>query len=196
MDMLRRSFLAVLTDPGRPLHSCVPRRSPADAVGSRRGTLPPGMGRSDAELGLPFCHASISAEHPFAVEVAGRSGYVFAAPLARVGFKIASAWVGSPGLPRHAARERTEPLSALARAIGRRAARLTHRCGRGTPTVLQIAGRRTEPLGLAIAGKRPAAPNTMAFHLPIIACLREIEERYCEIAARRLDQMVLPMELA
>ncbi len=87
---------------------------------------------------------------------------------------------------------RTEPLASLASAGGWVSALDAGWDGRIAPSIQEVAGTRTEPLIASIFGEEVgrtsgALASGFAFHTP----LYHIEERYCEIAAKRMAQGVL-----
>jgi hypothetical protein len=191
-------LMASLANSGRPCDGATARRFPPDAITARRTALPSRMVFSVGELGLPLSHAAVVTKDTFRMEVARWASHLFAAPLARMRDKVASARIRRADLRRHATRERTEPLVSLSGTVGGFSTGLTFANGQFAPSRPQVTGARTEPLlgpsilrRVLVMALFAVAALGSVFHALIITH----EERYCEIAVKRLQQEVLPLEL-
>lgn len=187
---------ALFADPAGSRHGSFFGSPPSDSVSSWCPALPSRMGHSNHKLRLPFSHTGSRAERLVRVKVGGSTAERLEALSTCLGDAIASAWIGLADLRCHAARKRTELLVSLASACGWLTThRACQRLGR-SPSVEQITLRRAEGLGwpsvvrTELIAALCAVARFIGSHINIIA---QIEEKYCEIAAKRLAQEVLAL---
>lgn len=200
MNVFERPFVASLTDSIGAFDNLFQCFLPSNSISySRDSPLPSRVRFSNSKFRLPFCHTFITAKSAFSMEVRYGARNVFPTPVARARFNIRSAGVGLPGLGGYSAFKRTESLMPLPCAYGRFTTMLAERRFLFPPARIEIARGRTKTLIRASIERVKwlsaidAIPCLgFLFHIPILSDI-EIEERYCEIAARRLAQAVLPL---
>lgn len=201
MDLLRRTGFASLTDAIGSHHSSATCVTPADPVMAGHTAAPSRMSSAGDELRLPFRHAGSATKGVLAMKVRRGARELFAAPFALFGDLLQTfrAWLAL--FRRNATDQRAIPLLTLPGADGWLAAVLAHRLDRIAPSSTLIADTRTVPtIRPAVLRVKPIAAcfalaRFGAFHASIIPHI-ELEERYCEIAANRLRQAVLPLATA
>lgn len=163
-------FTTHLTFASRQLASQHLCPSPTQATSIPSPPSPARVIRLPCIFRLPFSHTEIIAKGLFAVEVGSRASNRLPAPIARLSRSIRTTWVWPTTLAF---------LSAIPRAI------------------LLIEFART-------LARLPAYQarwfNGLSSHISSItdytqkSRLIEIEEKYCEIAAKRMSQLVFPIE--
>ena len=186
----------LLANPPRSFHCSFFGSFPADAVCLWCPAFPSRMSQSDHKLRLPFSHAGTGTEWFFGVEISRSAAKVFEALSACLSDAIASSRIWLPNLRSHAAGKRAKHLAPLTSARGWFAARRARRLLSSSPSVEQIAPGRTESLSRSAVLRAKllialcAVARFFGSHVNIIA---QIEEKYCEIAVKRLAQEVLAL---
>jgi len=199
MNVQNRALLATLTGATGPTNGLPASGFPADAVGTGNAPLPSRVRFAGHELRLPFGHAAARAKETLAVEIASGSAELLPAPFADVLDLTALSEVRPADLSLNPAFQGGVDLLPLASTLRGLAANGTRRGGVVPPSRLQVTGHRAisllGPTVLRMIGFAAvfAVARLFAFHIPVIS--QEIEERYCEMAARRLAQDVLPAEV-
>ena len=195
--MKNRSLLALLTSAAGPSNSLAAGSFPTNAGPTRMTAFPTGVSLASDKLGLPFGHAAVVAESAVGMEVTGRAGNGLAAPVAGTSYEVAPSRVGLSGLRLDSAGEGTIGLIALPCRGGWLAADHTYWRRRLSPSRFQFASNRAITLVGATVLRMVdlaavfAVARFLAFHTSIIS--QRIKERYCEIAAKRLQQGVLEL---
>lgn len=189
-----------LTHAAASLQDSTPGSLPADPIRTRRAALPARMSATGDVRGLPRRHAVNVAEHALGMKVTRGARHRSGAPVTRLCYLIRTTGIRLARLSNDAAIKRTESLGASAAHWS--AAHITRARGASSPSVRKVAGTRTETtirpsvLRVKVVPAILTLANLFAFHGGSIPPI-EIEERYCEIAAKRLAQAVLPgMEVA
>ena len=195
--MLCGTLSTSLTDASGAVY-CRPSGSlPANPIGARNAAFPSRVKRTNVELGLPLSHAVISAKNAIRVEVTRRSRDRIAAPVAWLRHSVGSTRIRSSQLGELSAFRRAKPLAPAA-SLELATADIARRDHTLTPSCCEVAVTRTitaaspSVFGVEVIAALFADANLFALHTPILSRI-EIEERYCEIAARRLEQQVLPL---
>ncbi len=200
MHLFRGMPSATLAPLASPSEGTITRCIPSDPIAARRPALPTGVSRADVVLRLPLGHAGTRAEQPVAVKVGCWATEILTTPLATLRRAITSTRIRLTLLPLNTALHGAQLLRALActrRWLATDQAGALHWF---TPPCPQLAGWRAICLGLLRAPtvlgmiRLPAtfaiARYCHVLHTRIISQ----QERYCEIAARRLSQQVLHLE--
>ena len=180
-----------------PLNRRQPGRPPSHAIASGCAPLPPWVSRPAVEFRLPFSHAGAGAKYKNGMEIALGSGDGFSAPVTRLCREVGPAGVGSPHLPFLGTSKGTVALRTLPRAVAGVAAYLADWHASRAPAVEEIARTRTESRRLLPAVLRMERLPALGAHKRycssphgFIVPRKRIEERYCEIAVKRLEQEV------
>jgi hypothetical protein len=197
MNVFDWSLVASLAYAGGPRRGPKPSRLPSHAVTARRSTSPSRVLFAVGKLRSPLSHASVAAKHAVGVEVAARPVDGLAAPFTWLRLSAAAGDIWLAGLRRHPAREGAKTLTSLSRAACGLTTGLACRNRGSAPSRQQITSAGTEPLFGPSVLRRILGVALLA--IPALCCMfhKAIishEERYCEIAVRRLAQEVLPLE--
>ena len=196
MNVTRLAFLAPLAYAARTLHRTQSSHTPSNPVGSGGSPLPAWMADAVHEFRLPFCHATVRAKRLVAVKITGRPAEFITAPCAYLCDAIRPAGIGSPDLCGNTTRHRAIFLRALACVRYVIAAKLALIGLSGAPTIGELTLARTEGLWFF----RPTAIQRVKGLSAMFTIARLVtshtyiiphNERYCEIAARRLSQEVM-----
>lgn len=191
MNMLTWTFFASFADAIRALHCIQPSGFPANAIGARRTTTPTGMGIGNIELRLPFSHATPATKRSLRVKVTSSPAYFFPAPFTQAScliasFRVSATYFGFLG---------ALPTACLLRTLASAGSWLaTHNANTvlaTTPTGLQIATRRaiSRIISSVLRVKGLAATLAVSRNVGVLhSLIIPLEERYCEIAAKRLQQ--------
>ena len=167
---------------------------PANAIGAGNTASPPRMGLASSELRLPLSHAPVAAERLFAVEVALRPGNVLAAPFARTSLTTRPRRVRAPSLCPLGAFPRALFLASLSGSGGGLSALGTEAfrwfAPAGPERALVGAPSRIGPSVLRVVGRLARLTRTRLGELSHVGILSD-EEKWCEVAAKRLAQGVL-----
>lgn len=196
VDMLDRIFLASLANASRPLECLVSGAFPSNHICARRAALPSRMRFAFRKFRLPLSHAGARTERLDGVEVGSWSTKVLQALGALLRDSVSSAKIRLAYLVRNTTGERTKLLVSLPCTAGWLSACGAYRLFGSAPSVQQVTFSRTKCLlGPAVVRMKctPAhctVPRFFAFHSDILS---QIEEKYCEVAAKRLCQEVLPL---
>jgi hypothetical protein len=196
--MENRPLPATFASPTGPRDSLSACGFPTDAIGTGSAALPAGMRLAPHELRLPFGHAPARAEEPLTVKVACGPTEFLTTPLTDAHDLTALSEVRLSSLRLGSAFQRAISLLSLAGTLSRLAANSTDGTEVVSPTGFQIACHRA----ITLVGPTVlrvirfvavfAVARLFAFHALIIP--QQIEERYCEIAAKRLQQSVMRLE--
>lgn len=195
MDVLDGALAASLAGTAASLHYSNPSGLPANPIASRCSALPAWMRLATLKLGLPFSHAGSIAECQRGVKISGRPSHALPAPVAkpRDAVRPPRIWPSPFGLL--CAYKGAIFLSILGAGLATDAARWLRL--RFAPSVFQVARSRAESaIGTAIQRMVLRAASLARLHgiwiyHTVIIPHSEIEERYCEIAVKRLAQSVL-----
>jgi hypothetical protein len=172
MDCIGLRFTYFASSPGTPSR-LFPCGLPSTPSGVSPSTRPPGMIFLSDILGLPFCHAPVITKRHLGVKITGGTNYLLSAVVASFGhFVFRFAMLVSPLM-----------------ITGKRA----------VDSIKTAKGLKGIPASGAhfFNGMIFIFKSWHKFNLVIKNTLSrvgiEIEEKYCEIAVRRLQQEVLPL---
>ena len=174
---------------------------PSETISFRSASLPARMIFTTSKLRLPFCHTSPTAKDLLTVKVASRSGNIFTTPRAFFGDKIRTPAIRFAYLSLHPTFHRAiflRPIACMGYILSTlRAISI----GGFTPPSQEIAltrAIRSRILSAIFRMERLVTSLTIqgypySSHTYIIPQL-EREEKYCEIAKKRLSQSVMKLE--
>lgn len=197
------SFTTSFTDSLRPFEGLFSGWFPSNTITSRTSTFPAWMSIFNNKLRLPFCHALIIAKNFIGMKIASWSCYWFTTPITWLCNQIRSFWVFPALFSYLGTLPRTINLISFSCAYGWFPTHRTKVYFSIPPSVLEktITGTKILIRTTIIWVKRVATVFANSsfgvfFHTYIINTIAkksiEIEEKYCEIAVRRLAQEVLP----
>ena len=187
---------AALAQPSRTENRIAASCPPANSVSSRYATSPTWMGLAGGELRLPLGHAPIATERLVSVEVALGPHDILATPITSARLAVHTIGIWTANLRFLSALPRALALASLASSRGRTPT--DRACARRwfTPSRSSRAGSRTE-------SRSGTTVERVEFGGAMLArmCLAELshigiiplEEKWCEVAAKRLSQEVLAL---
>lgn len=196
MNVLNWFPFAFLADTARPFHNLLLRSLPSSSVCFRSAAFPSWVSYSNIEFRLPFSHAGPRAERLDGMEVSGGSAKFLEALGALLCDLVAPIKSRLPSLGCDTARERAKLLVSFPCTGGRFTTCRAERSFRSAPAIQEVTRWRTKYLfrSTIVRMKGVSALLTVssffAFHAGIIT---HLEEKYCEIAVKRLGQQVLAL---
>lgn len=196
MNVLHWFNLALLTDAARPFHNILLRAFPSYTIGVWRSSFPAWMGFPFIEFRLPFSHARTRAKRLDGMKVGGGSAKVLQALNALLCDSVPPGQVRFSNLGRDTARERAKFLVSFPCTAGWLPAGGADGSFRRTPSIQQVTFCRAKGLFRSTILRMKSVPTLcaassfIAFHVHVVT---QTEEKYCEIAVKRLAQGVLAL---
>lgn len=206
MNEFNRLFMTSLTNVIRPSKCLLASLKPIQSILSRSATLPTRMVFTTSKFRLPFSFTSVVTESLLSMKAASWTSNVFTTPRTLFCNQIRTTFVWFSYLAFYPAFNRAEQLATLTsiRNIPTALATMVRWCF--TPSSHPITFERTILGILATIKWVKCLPAYLAricnsiyspiftTHTYIIPQL-EIEEKYCEIAAKRCSQSVMKLEI-